>query len=157
ICSGVSLAPAGTDQTPSPVFSSGTITGPFLPDAAMWMCAIVPATPVVVTLPLTAPSGATVIAPMPLPDADTGGTSWSPVSLRSAAQASEAAARAATEAAMRIVRRLAFMVAPLGSEERVLRIRPAAAAYSRGYTAIDGHAGCRTVRMTGVRSTEVAR
>ena len=53
------------------------------------MCAIVPLTPVVVTLPDTEPSSATVMVPLPLPSVLTAGTSWSPdsVTLTSAASA----------------------------------------------------------------------
>src|SRR5882672_7946477 len=46
-----------------------------------------PATPVVFTLPVTAPSAATVMLPLPAAIVLTGGTSLSPDSLRSAAMA----------------------------------------------------------------------
>ncbi len=55
--------------------------GPFWPLAAWWMCAMVPSTPVVVTLPLTVPSAFTRMVPLPLPVALTGGTSSAPLSL----------------------------------------------------------------------------
>src|SRR5688572_16341010 len=45
------------------------------------MCAMVPCTPVVVTLPLTEPSSATRMLPEPDPEALTGGTSSAPLSL----------------------------------------------------------------------------
>jgi hypothetical protein len=45
------------------------------------MCAIVPCTPVVLTLPLTEPSSAIVKFPEPAADEDTGGTSSPPESL----------------------------------------------------------------------------
>src|ERR1043165_6149792 len=84
--SGVSLAPAGALNL-SPSFVKGTITGPFLPAAAWWMCAAVGVKPVAVTEPLTAPSSPIVIAPEAEPALLTGGTSWSPDSLTSAATA----------------------------------------------------------------------
>src|SRR5262245_39134189 len=44
------------------------------------MCAAVPATPVVVTLPLTDLSAPTVMVPLPVAEVVTGGTSWLPLS-----------------------------------------------------------------------------
>jgi hypothetical protein len=56
------------------------VTGPFWPLAPVWMCAIVPATFSVLTLPLRVPSSATRKLPLPVPWVLTGGTSSSPVS-----------------------------------------------------------------------------
>ena len=55
--------------------------GPFWPFAPWWMCAMVPCTPVVLTLPLTEPSALTRIVPLPEPVTLSGGTSSVPVSL----------------------------------------------------------------------------
>src|SRR5262245_66376193 len=49
------------------------------------MCAMVPATPVVVTLPLTDRSAPTVILPLPDPEVVTGGDSWLPLRATSTA------------------------------------------------------------------------
>src|ERR1035437_9964493 len=73
-CASVNFAPAGTAYV-SPFFVSGMITVPFLPVAASWMCATVPAMPVVVTLPLTDLSAPMIIVPVPVPALLTGGTS----------------------------------------------------------------------------------
>src|SRR4029450_7897713 len=56
------------------------MTGPFWPFAPWWMCAIVPSTPVVLTLPSTAPSELTRMVPSPVPEVWTGGTSSAPES-----------------------------------------------------------------------------
>src|SRR4030095_5961299 len=45
------------------------------------MCAIVPVTPVVVTLPVTLLSSPIEIVPLPEPDEVTGGTSWPPLNM----------------------------------------------------------------------------
>jgi len=52
-----------------------TITGPFCPAGAIWMCAAVPDIPVVATLPLTDLSMRTVMAPVPVAGVLTEGTS----------------------------------------------------------------------------------
>src|SRR5688572_22467458 len=57
------------------------MTGPFCPLAPWWMCAMVPGTPLVVTLPVTVPSSATRKLPLPEPCVLTGGTSSAPVRL----------------------------------------------------------------------------
>src|SRR5438045_6495508 len=67
----------------------------------MWMWAIVPARPVASTLPLTAPSGATVMVPAPVADVLTGGTSWSPLSFRAPCAMAPPAARASDAAIAR--------------------------------------------------------
>src|SRR6266536_2063821 len=71
----VSLAPAGTFHLPSPSLTSGMMTPPLFPGAASWMCAAVPLTPVVVTLPDTVLSLPNVSVPLPLAVVVTGGTS----------------------------------------------------------------------------------
>ena len=80
-CASVDFAPAGTDQTLSAVFTSPIATGPFSPRAPTWMCAAIAPSPVVVTLPLTDMSFATVIVPLPLAEVATRGTSSLPVSV----------------------------------------------------------------------------
>ena len=52
------------------------------------MCAIVPLTPVVVTLPLTVLSSLIMIVPLPAAALCTGGTSWLPLRLTCTAPAS---------------------------------------------------------------------
>src|SRR5205814_319427 len=71
--------PGGTDHSLSAVFASGTMTPPFLPRAASWMWAAVPATPVVVTLPWMVQSRSTVNFASPDAFVVTGGTSSLPV------------------------------------------------------------------------------
>src|SRR5262245_15277019 len=56
------------------------ITGPLRPAGAMWMCAAVPTTPEVLTLPLTVWSSLMVIGPLPAASVLTGGTSSAPAS-----------------------------------------------------------------------------
>src|SRR5688572_16131536 len=56
------------------------ITGPLAPALPMWMCAMVPTTPSVLTLPLTVLSSFTVIVPLPEDLVVTGGTSSEPLS-----------------------------------------------------------------------------
>src|SRR5579862_5709140 len=76
------------------------MTGPFEPAAASWMCAMVPAMPVVVTLPLTDPSAPTMMLPLPLAEVVTGGTSWSPARDNWPCPAAKPAYASATPAAM---------------------------------------------------------
>src|SRR6478735_5611934 len=89
------------------------ITGPFLPAAASWIWAAVPATPVELTLPETDPSSATVMVPLPAADVVTGGTSLAPDSatLTSAASAEPAANPPTNMAAARMRIREGYAVA----------------------------------------------
>src|SRR5512132_752391 len=80
------------------------ITGPFLPAAPSWMCAAVPATPLVLTLPAIVLSAAIANMPLPVAEVLTGGTSCSPVRLTgtsTASAAEESAARASEVNRMR--------------------------------------------------------
>jgi hypothetical protein len=70
----LSLAPAGTDHPLSPFLASGTATA-VLSRRALVNGAIVPATPVVITLPLTDLSAPTEIVPEPVAVVLTAGTS----------------------------------------------------------------------------------
>src|SRR5580765_6732572 len=87
------------------------------------MCAIVPVTPVVVTLPVTVLSSPIEIVPLPAPDEVTGGTSWPPLNMTLTSSAwaengyqvtSTAAPRATTTRERLAVREIAFILFSTG-------------------------------------------
>src|SRR6266850_735226 len=87
------------------------------------MCAIVPVTPVVITLPATVLSSPIEIVPLPEPDELTGGTSWPPLNMTLTSSAwaenghqvtSTAAPTATTTSERLAVREIAFIVFSTG-------------------------------------------